>query len=229
MMEKINEVLQLNIATPPRVSIFGLFDVSVAVVISWGVTIFLVVVSILLTRNLKKVPGKGQVMLESAIGFLNGFCKENLGHYWRPFAPWLGTVALYVLCCNLVGLLGLVPPTKDLSVTATLALMSILLVYGGQFRYRGLGGGLKKFVEPIPLLLPINLMEVLVRPLSLCMRLFGNILAGHIVMEMIRTIMPVFLPVAFSLYFDLFDGAIQTIVFVFLTTLFLGEGIKEHE
>ncbi len=228
-MEKINEVLQINIAATPRVSIFGLFDVSMAVIISWGVTVFLVVLSFLLTRNLKKIPGRGQVLLESAVGFLNGFCKENLGKHWRPFAPWLGTIALYVICCNLVGLFGLIPPTKDLSITATLALLSVLLVYGAQFRYRGLGGGLKKFTEPVPLLLPINLMEIVVRPLSLCMRLFGNILAGHLVMEMIRAIVPAVVPVVFSLYFDIFDGAIQTIVFVFLTTLFLGEGINEHE
>lgn len=125
--------------------------------------------------------------------------------------------------------LWLTPPTKDISVTAALALMSMFLIYGAQFRYNGLAGGLKKFAEPMPLLIPINLMEVAIRPLALCMRLFGNILGAFIIMEMLKLLVPVVLPAVFSLYFDLFDGLIQTVVFVFLTTLFTGEGIKEED
>ena len=143
--------------------------------------------------------------------------------------PWLGTVALYIGLSNLIGVFGLTPPTKDISVTAALALMSMFLIYGAQFRYNGLAGGLKKFAEPMPLLIPINLMEVAIRPLALCMRLFGNILGAFIIMEMLKLLVPVVLPAVFSLYFDLFDGLIQTVVFVFLTTLFTGEGIKEED
>ena len=81
----------------------------------------------------------------------------------------------------------------------------------------------------MPLLIPINLMEVAIRPLALCMRLFGNILGAFIIMEMLKLLVPVVLPAVFSLYFDLFDGLIQTVVFVFLPTLFTGEGIKEED
>ena len=81
----------------------------------------------------------------------------------------------------------------------------------------------------MPLLIPINLMEVVIRPLALCMRLFGNVLGAFIIMEMIKYLVPIFLPAAFSLYFDLFDGLIQTVVFVFLTALFTGEGIKDED
>ena len=81
----------------------------------------------------------------------------------------------------------------------------------------------------MPLLIPINLMEVAIRPLALCMRLFGNILGAFIIMEMLKLLVPVVLPAVFSLYFDLFDGLIQTVVFVFLTTLFTGEGIKKED
>lgn len=105
----------------------------------------------------------------------------------------------------------------------------MVLIYGAQFRYRGLLGGLRQFAEPMPLLIPINLMEVAIRPLALCMRLFGNILGAFIIMEMLKLLVPVVLPAVFSLYFDLFDGLIQTVVFVFLTTLFTGEGIKEED
>ena len=229
-MEELNAVLSETVKGTPTVSIFGLFSVSSSIVISWIIMAFLVLSSILLTRNLKKFPtSKSQMLLEMAVGSFNNFCKENLGQHWRPFAPWLGTVGLYILCCNVISLFSLVPPTKDLSVTASLALLSMLLIYGAQFRYRGFRGGLKKFADPSPLLLPMNIMEILIRPLSLCMRLFGNILASYIIMEMIRTLVPVVVPAVFQLYFDIFDGLIQTVVFVFLTTLFVGEGIQEHE
>ena len=107
-------------------------------------------------------------------------------------------------------------------------MMSAVLIYGAQFRYHGLGGGLKKFAQPLPLLLPINLMEIVIRPLALCMRLFGNILGAFIIMELIKMLVPVVVPVPFSIYFDLFDGGIQAVVFVFLTALFTGESIKEE-
>ena len=79
----------------------------------------------------------------------------------------------------------------------------------------------------MPLLLPINLMEVVIRPLSLCMRLFGNVLAAFVVMELIKLLVPAVLPAFLSIYFDLFDGLIQTVVFVFLTALFIGEALEE--
>ena len=177
----------------------------------------------------RPVPGRRQLVLEMFVGLINNFSRDIIGKEWRRFAPWLGTVALYIGLSNLIGVFGLTPPTKDISVTAALALMSMFLIYGAQFRYNGLAGGLKKFAEPMPLLIPINLMEVAIRPLALCMRLFGNILGAFIIMEMLKLLVPVVLPAVFSLYFDLFDGLIQTVVFVFLTTLFTGEGIKEED
>ena len=207
----------------------GGIPVADSVVVTWIIMALLAALSLLLTRKLSvRSPGKVQTALEWAVQLLNDFVRSNLGAHWRPFAPWLGTVALYIGLSNLIGILGLTPPTKDISVTAALAIMSMLLIYGAQFRYNGLLGGLKKFAEPMPLLLPINLMEMAIRPLALCMRLFGNILGAFIIMEMLKFLVPVILPAVFSIYFDLFDGLIQTVVFVFLTTLFTGEGIQEE-
>lgn len=231
-MEKINNVLHEIMEGAPDVSIFGLFSVPISVVVSWGIMFFLVILSIFLTRNLKKNPTKSQTLLESGIGFFYKLCNQYFGKYGKIYAPWLGTVALYILCSNLTGIFRIPPPTKDLSVTATLALLSLLLIYGSQFFYQGFWGGLKKFAKPIPFLLPINLMEIAIRPVSLCMRLFGNIVAGYIVMEMIFCIAPALIPVPLALYFDLFDGILQAVVFVFLTILFTHESIhneEEHE
>lgn len=232
MLEEFKESLvsELGNKTAFTIPVLGGVPVADSVVVTWIIMALLVVISLMLTRKLSvRSPGKVQVALEWAVQFLNGFVKTNIGTHWRPFAPWLGTVALYIGFSNLIGILGLTPPTKDISVTTALAIMSMLLIYGSQFRYNGLLGGLKKFATPMPLLLPINLMEVVIRPLALCMRLFGNILGAYIIMEMLKFVVPVVLPAIFSIYFDLFDGLIQTVVFVFLTTLFTGEGIKDEE
>lgn len=232
MLEEFKESLvsELGNKTAFSIPVLGGIPVADSVVVTWIIMALLVVLSLLLTRKLSvRSPGKVQIALEWAVQFLNNFIKTNIGTHWRPFAPWLGTVALYIGISNLIGILGLTPPTKDISVTTALAIMSMLLIYGSQFRYNGLLGGLKKFAAPMPLLLPINLMEVVIRPLALCMRLFGNILGAYIIMEMLKFVVPVVLPAIFSIYFDLFDGLIQTVVFVFLTTLFTGEGIKDEE
>ena len=228
-MEEIQEALlhHLDNHNAFTIPLLGGIPVSQSVVVTWGIMVILVVASILLTRNLKLIPGKKQLVLEMLVGLINNFCKNTIGSHWRTFAPWLGTVAIYIAVANLVGLIALAPPTKNINVTGALALTSVLLIYGAQFRYHGLKGGLKKFAEPMPLLLPINVMEIAIRPLSLCMRLFGNILGGFVVMELIKLVVPVLVPIPFSLYFDLFDGFIQTIVFVFLTALFVGEAVEE--
>ena len=223
-------VSELGNETAFTIPVLGGIPVSESVVVSWIVMAVLALAALLLTRKLSvRDPGKVQIALESAVQFLNGFVKENIGSHWRPFAPWLGTVALYIGLSNIVGIFGLTPPTKDIGVTAALAVMSMLLIYGAQFRYNGLLGGLKKFAEPMPLLIPINLMEIVIRPLALCMRLFGNVLGAFIIMEMIKLLVPAVVPAVLSIYFDLFDGLIQMVVFVFLTTLFTGESIKEPE
>ena len=220
---------ELENKTAFTIPLLGGIPVADSVVVTWIVMAVLLALSLVLTRNLRvRSPGRVQAALEWAVQFLNSFVKTNIGTHWRPFAPWLGTVALYIGVSNLIGIFGLTPPTKDISVTAALAVMSMLLIYGAQFRYNGPLGGLKKFAKPMPLLLPINLMEVVIRPLALCMRLFGNILGAYIIMEMLKFVAPVILPAVFSIYFDLFDGLIQTVVFVFLTTLFTGEGIKDE-
>lgn len=229
MLEAFKESLvsELGNKTAFTIPVLGGIPVADSVVVSWIIMALLTVLSLVLTRKLSvRSPGRVQAALEWAVQFLNGFVKTNIGSRWRPFAPWLGTVALYIGLSNLIGIFGLTPPTKDISVTTALAVLSMLLIYGAQFRYNGLLGGMKKFAEPMPLLVPINLMEVIIRPLSLCMRLFGNVLGAFIIMELIKLAIPAILPMALSMYFDVFDGIIQTIVFVFLTALFTAETIE---
>ena len=218
---------KLQNATAFTIPVFGGIKVAESVVVSWILIAMIMIIVLLATRHLKADrPGRLQALLELAVDGLNNFTKENIGTHWRHFAPWLGSVAIYIACANLSGIIGLTPPTKDVSVTAALALTSVFLIYGGSFRFLGMRKGLHKFAEPLPLLTPINVLEIAIRPLSLCMRLFGNVLGSFIIMELIKTVLPVVAPAVFSLYFDLFDGLIQTIVFVFLTALFTGDALE---
>ena len=149
-----------------------------------------------------------------------------LGADGKRYAAYLTSVLMYLGIANLIGILGFKPPTKDLNVTAALAIMSIVLIEYAGIHQKGVKRWLKGFAEPIALVAPINVLELFIKPLSLCMRLFGNVLGAFVIMELIEYIMPVGLPVVFSMYFDIFDGLIQAYVFVFLTGLFIKEAME---
>jgi F-type H+-transporting ATPase subunit a len=118
------------------------------------------------------------------------------------------------------------PPTKDINVTASLAVISITLVIVCGLSARGLGGWLKRFLYPLPVMLPFNIMDYGTRLISLALRLFGNILGGFVLMSIIERAIPIALPVVASLYFDFFDGIMQAGIFVFLTSLYISEAVK---
>lgn len=210
-----------------EIPIFGGIPVPNSVVVTWGIMAFLMLMTLIFVRNLKMVPTGPQIYVEAIVGGLNNFFEGILGEEGRRYFPYLGTVALYIGCANVIGIIGLTSPTKDLNVTAGLALMSILLIEYSGMHAKSIKGWLKSFAEPMPLLLPINILEIFIRPLSLAMRLFGNVLGAFVVMELLKLVVPAVLPVPFSFYFDIFDGLIQAYVFVFLTSLFMKEKMEE--
>ena len=208
----------------------GPLSVPESVVVTWGIMAFLVIGSILLTRGLKVDHiSKRQAVLELVITTMDNFFTGLLGNEGKRYVSYLMTVALYIACANLIGVFGIKPPTKDLNATAALALMSIVLIEYSGIHARGGIGFLKSLAAPTPVMAPMNVLEIAIRPTSLCMRLFGNVLGAFVIMELIKLVVPVFVPAVFSLYFDLFDGLIQTYVFVFLTSLFMKESIGGEE
>ena len=218
---------ELNCETVFTIPIFGGIPVYESVVVTWVIMAALVIISLLLVRNLKvENPGKIQLALESIISWANDFFEDILGKEGKRYIPYLMTVALYIGVANLIGLAGFKPPTKDMNVTAALAIMSILLIEWSGIKAKGLKGAVKALAEPIAIVAPINVLEIFIRPLSLCMRLFGNVLGSFVVMELIKYLIPAIIPIPFSLYFDIFDGLIQAYVFVFLTSLFIKESIE---
>ena len=189
----------------------------------------LVIISILLTRNLQVEPeniSKRQLALETVIGVIQDFFEDILGEKGKMYIPYLMSVAIYIGVANLIGILGFKPPTKDMNVTAALAIMSIVLIEFAGIHAKGGKKWLKSFAEPTPVVLPINILEIFIRPVSLCMRLFGNVLGSFVVMKLIEAVAPVLMPVPLTCYFDIFDGLIQAYVFVFLTALFIKEAIE---
>lgn len=189
--------------------------------------VVLVLLSIIFVRNLKvENPGKVQLVLETGIGWANDFFESIIGKENRRYIPYLITVLLYLGCSNTIALFGFKPPTKDLNVTAALAILSMLLIEGSGIYKNGIKKWMKHFTEPVPLVTPIMIIEIFIRPLSLCMRLFGNMLAGFIVMELLKAIVPLIIPIPVSFYFDIFDGLLQAYVFVFLTALFMKEQME---
>lgn len=165
--------------------------------------------------------------METGVKFLHDFFDETVGEKGKAYIPYLSAVAIYIGVANLIGLLGFKPPTKDMNVTAALALMSIVLIQRlPAFVPRVRKGWLKSFAESMPVVLPINILELFIKPLSLCMRLFGNVLGSFVIMELLKMVVPAVVPAVFSCYFDIFDGLIQAYVFVFLTGLFIKEATE---
>lgn len=198
-----------------------------SVVVTWIIMAILILLSKILVRNLRvDNVSKTQLALETAVGFLRDFFYGNLGEHGKRYIPYLMTVILYIGVSNIIGLFGMKPPTKDINVTIALALMSIILIEYAGIHKKGVKGWVKSFAEPVAMVAPINVLEIFIRPLSLCMRLFGNVLGAFVVMELIKLVVPVFVPVVFSCYFDIFDGLIQAYVFVFLTSLFIKEAVE---
>jgi F-type H+-transporting ATPase subunit a len=107
-----------------------------------------------------------------------------------------------------------------------MAIMSMCVVLFAGIKYKKMSGWLKSFIEPTPVMLPFKILELFIKPTSLALRLFGNILGAFIVMELIYMALPAIAPAALSLYFDLFDGILQAYVFMFLTSLYIAEALE---
>jgi len=234
-MLEIKTILTINVAG------FSI-PITETVIISWVIMLILIVASIFLTRSLKEVPSGPQTILETGVEFLNNFANNQFGSYAKYLGPYIGSLFLFLLVANIIAVLSplplkafghvftppfeIHPPTKDINVTASLAVISITLVIFCGLTARGPGGWLKSFLHPLPVMLPFNIMDYGTRLISLALRLFGNILGGFVLMSMIEGILPVALPVVASLYFDFFDGIVQAGIFVFLTSLYISEAVK---
>jgi F-type H+-transporting ATPase subunit a len=242
--ERLNEALKFHTFFTVKIGSLSI-PISETVVISWLVMAILIIGSLLIARRLKTIPGGVQALLEAGIEFLNKFSADYFGKRAGAFGPYIGTIFLFLLIANIIPALTPVavsfggrlyeplfeikPPARDINFTAALAVMTILLVLFSGLKVRGLKGWAKNLLHPVPMMLPFNLLDYVIRPMSLCLRLFGNMLGGFIIMKLVEAVIPFVLPSFLSLYFDFFDGLIQAMVFTFLTTLFLSEAVVTEQ
>lgn len=230
LLEELECEAVFSVTFPEGIPLIGGFEMVVreSVVITWGIMLAVVLFCIFLTRNMQvRNIGKRQLIAETIVTKLENFVSGMVGEEGKRYVPYLATVLVFIGISNMMGLVGMKPPTKDMNVTVALSVLSIILIEYAGWHKKGFKGWLKSFAEPVAIVAPIKVLELVIRPLSLCMRLFGNVLGAFVIMEMIKIIIPVAVPVPFSLYFDIFDGLIQAYVFVFLTSLFIKEAVEE--
>ena len=207
------------------------------VLMSWIAMLVIIIWAWASTRKMKLVPKGLQNTAELAVETINNFTENLIGKSGRQFAPYIGTVALFLGIVNTIGALfmdkltgGVIAPaTRNMAIPVALAIMTIVLAIGAGIYKRGGIGYIKRLFEPLPIMFPFNVLEFLIKPLSLSMRLFGNILGAYILMEMLSSVLPAIAPPVACLYFDLFDGGFQAFVFVLLTSLYISEEVGEKE
>jgi F-type H+-transporting ATPase subunit a len=198
----------------------------------WIVTILILILAVLANRALKKatdVPGTFQNALEYAYEMLEKMGESILGGNTRRFINYIGTIFIFILFCNLSGLLGLRAPTADYGVTFLLGVFTFCIVNYQGIKNRGVRHFTSLF-EPTPILFPINLIGEIANPISISLRLFANLLSGVIIMGLWYGMMPIFanigIPAALHAYCDLFSGCIQTYVFCMLTMVYINDKLE---
>lgn len=213
-------------------------------ILNWMILcVILAVFFVMVGRKFDKadahVAPKGILLLtEMLVGLCNSIIGDNLKEKTRTYLPFFGTLIMLMAVSNLLGLTGLQPPTSNLSLNITLAVMMFLLIQYQGIKKSGLGARLKELTEPMWLLTPLNVIGEFALPVSLSMRLFGNILAGSIITLLVYTVMKGFAPFGylgflvtpfFHVYFDIFSGLIQTYIFFTLASFFLSQQVVEEE
>ena len=190
------------------------------------ITIFLVVLLIFARPRMMKaeeVPGTFQLILETIVEMLDGMITSNMGKFAKPYLNYISILFIYILTCNIGGIVGLRSPTADYGVTLALALITFVILHYNAIKYN-LKDSLKGYLDPFPVFLPVNIISELATPVSMSLRLFANMLSGTIIMALWYGLLPFFMkigiPSFLHIYFDLFSGAIQTYVFCMLTMIF---------
>ena len=229
----------------PDINIFTMKNLITQTTVSLlVVTILLITLSYIVTRNLKKRPSGLQVLVEKAVTMLYNLVEDTMGKHNLKFAPYIGTLFLSSIFGTLIGMTSIIrSTTADLSVTAAWALVTTGMVWYHNIKNFGFKAWLKGFTEPIVVMTPMNIVSEIANPVSMAFRHFGNVAGGSVLTALIYGALaavssallrglpgllseiPIFqagIPAVLSIYFDLFSGFVQALVFSLLTMVYVG-------
>lgn len=217
----------------------GTLEIHAQVLItSWIVIAILLIFAFLGTRKLETIPTGGQNFVEYVLEFIRDLTRTQIGEEeYRPWIPFIGTLFLFIFVCNWSGALvpwkiielphgELAAPTNDINTTVALALLTSIAYFYAGLNKKGLSY-FSKYVQPTPVLLPINILEDFTKPLSLSFRLFGNILADELVVAVLISLVPLVVPIP-MIFLGLFTSAIQALIFATLAAAYIGESMEGH-
>lgn len=236
----------------PDINIFTMKNlITQTTVTLFAVTIILVIAAYALTRKIEKRPGKIQVLLEKVITMLYNLVESTMGKHNLKFAPYIGTIFVSSIFGSVIGMTQIFrSTTADLSVTLAWALVTTGMVWVNNIKNFGFKAWLKGFTEPIVVMTPMNIISEIASPLSLAFRHFGNVAGGSVLTALIYSALgalsgilfgwipgiigtiPFFqagIPAVLSIYFDLFSGFVQALVFSLLTMVYVSAACPPTE
>lgn len=226
--------VEIHVGTEPLFEVFGI-GVIPEIVTMWVLILLIGIGGFLLTRRMQRIPSGAQNVAEfAAEAILDQVIVPAFGdrRLARKYLPFLGTLFIFILISNYSGLLpgagelpGFKAPTSNLGVTVGLAVIAFIATHVTGVREHGLGY-LKRFIEPMPFMLPLNVMEEFIRPLSLSLRLFGNIFGEEAVLVVLLALAPWFIPVPL-MALDLLFGFLQAYIFTILTAVYISGALAE--
>ena len=200
------------------------------VMYTWLVMILLILVALLVKRNIQTVPSGLQNLLEPVVAGIEGMIEETMGPKGKAYFPLIATIAFFILVSNLIALIpGFYPPTANLNTNAAMALTVFAMTHIIGIKEHGIGY-LKHFCGPViwlaPLIFPIEIVGHLARPLSLTLRLFGNMYGHEIVLMIFFALVPFMLPLPMMLM-GVLVAFIQTFVFMLLAMIYIAGSLEE--
>ena len=205
-------------------------------VVIWFVFAIVLTFAFLGSRNVEQIPRGWQNFMECVLDFVTDIAKNQLGEsFYREWVPFVGTLFLFIFGCNWAG--AIVPwklielpegelsaPTNDINTTVALALLTSLAYFYAGLSKKGLGY-FKRYIQPLPLLLPINILEDFTKPLSLSFRLFGNVLADEITVSVLTGLVPLVVPLPI-MCLGIFAGSVQALIFSTLAAAYIAEALE---
>lgn len=199
------------------------------VVTSWGLTLLLGLGSWLVTRRLRLDPGPLQTALEGIVSLIEAAVKEVLPEQAPQVMPFIGTLWLFLVLANLVGLIpGLHSPTRELSATAALAVLVFLATHWFGIRSQGWASYLRHYLLPVPLLLPFHLISEITRTVALAVRLFGNIMSLETAALLVLLVGGLLVPVPLLLL-HIVEALVQAYIFGMLALIYIAGGIQAQQ